>query len=51
MQTVKSGSESDETAEGGSYLGGSGGMLLQKIFTNKEQNIAIWGYLGGFDYI
>ena len=34
-----------------SYLGGSGGMLHQKNFTNKEQNTAIWGYLGGIDYI
>ena len=38
-------------AEGGSYIGGSEGMLPRKVFKNKAQNTAIWGYLGGFGYI
>ena len=33
-----------------SYLGGSGGLLPQKILENKEQNTAIWDCLGGFGY-
>ena len=42
-------SGADVTAEGGSYLGGSGACSARK----KKKNTETWGYgyLGGFDYI
>ena len=43
-------SNADATAKGGSYVGGVRGHAPPENFENKEQNSAIWGYLGGFYY-